>query len=184
MGDLRHILGLLGYYRRYIKDFAKLARPLFDMLEGKYALTTDSKTEIKCGQLPSSTVISWNKTHQEILELLVDSIAYPDCNKPFVVHTDASEQGLGAVLYQRQVGKLRVIAYSNRSLTYTERNYKYHIGKLDFLALKWAISTQFRDYLYHADHFAVYTDNNPLTHVLPTSKLNATSQRWVNELAD
>ena len=108
VGDLRHILGLLGYYRRYIKDFEKLARPLFDMLEGKYALTADSKSEMKCGQWSSSTVISWNKTHQEILELLVDSItnapviAYPDFNKPFVVHTDASEQGLGAVLYQRQ----------------------------------------------------------------------------------
>ena len=101
-------------------------------------------------------------------------LAYPDFNllKPFVVHTDASEQGLGAVLYQRQGGKLCVIAYSSRSLTPAEKNYKYHSGKLEFLALKWAVCTQFRDYLYHADHFVVYTDNNPLTYVLSTSKLN------------
>ena len=50
--------------------------------------------------------------------------------------------------------------------------------------MKWAICTQFRDYLYHANQFVVYTDNNPLTYVLSTSKLNAISQRWVNELAD
>ncbi len=114
VGDLRHVLGLLGYYRRYIKDYAKIARPLFNLLEVKYN-GTDKGNKAKSGQLPSSTVISWNTVHQETLEILVDGItsapvlAYPDFEKSFIVHTDASEKGLGAVLYQRQGGKLRVI---------------------------------------------------------------------------
>ncbi len=59
-----------------------------------------------------------------------------------------------------------------------------HSGKLEFLALKWAICERFRDYLFHVPHFEVYTDNNPLTYILTTAKLNATGHRWVAELAD
>ena len=59
-----------------------------------------------------------------------------------------------------------------------------HSGKLEFLALKWAISDHFRDYLYYSPPFVVYTDNNPLTYVLTSAKLNATGHRWVGELAD
>ena len=51
-------------------------------------------------------------------------------------------------------------------------------------ALKWAICEHFRDYLYHASDFIVYTDNNPLTYVLTTAKLNASGHRWLSELAD
>lgn len=59
-----------------------------------------------------------------------------------------------------------------------------HSGKLEFLALKWAICERFRDYLYHAPHFVVYTDNNPLTYILSTAKRNATGHRWVGELSE
>ncbi len=111
-------------------------------------------------------------------------LAYPDYNAPFVVHTDASQHGLGAVLYQKQEGTLRVIAYASRTLTPAERNYHLHAGKLEFLTLKWSITEQFRDYLYYCPHFIVYTDNNPLTYVLSTAKLNATGLRWVGELSD
>ena len=64
------------------------------------------------------------------------------------------------------------------------KNYHLHAGKLEFLALKWAITEQFRDYLYYAPEFTVYTDNNPLTYVPTSAKLNAASLRWVGELAD
>ena len=111
-------------------------------------------------------------------------MACPDYEKPFIVHTDACKYGLGAVLYQRQDGKIRVIAYASRTLTPVEKNYHLHAGKLEFLALKWAITEQFRDYLYYAPEFTVYTDNNPLTYVLTSAKLNAASLRWVGELAD
>lgn len=111
-------------------------------------------------------------------------MVYPDYEKLFIIHTDASKDGLGEVLYQRQNGKTRVIAYASRTLTPTERNYNLHPGKLEFLALKWAVTEQFRDYLYYAPEFTVYTDNNPLTYVLTCAKLNATTLRWVGELAD
>lgn len=111
-------------------------------------------------------------------------MAYPNYTLPFTLHTDASEQGLGAALYQKQGSKLRVIAYGSRTLTAAERNYHLHSTKLEFLALKWAVTKQFRDYLYYAPNFTVYTDNNPLTYVLTSAKLNTTGHRWVAKLAD
>jgi hypothetical protein len=111
-------------------------------------------------------------------------MAYPDYSKSYVVHTDASKDGLGAILYQKQDGKMRVISYASRTLTPPEKNYHAHSGKLEFLALKWAITEQFKDYLYYAPQFMVYTDNNPLTYVLTSAKLNATGLRWIGELAD
>ena len=59
-----------------------------------------------------------------------------------------------------------------------------HSGKLEFLALKWAVCDEFRDILYHAPEFTVYTDNNPLTYIMSTAKLNATGHRWVSELSE
>ena len=101
------------------------------------------------------------------------------------MHTDASQDGLGAVLYQEdEEGQLRVIGYGSRTLTPAEKGYHMHVGKLEFLALKWSICDHFRDYLYYAQHFTVFTDNNPLTYVLSTAKLNATGYRWIAELAD
>lgn len=99
--------------------------------------------------------------HQSILYKLTDTLtnppvlAYPDFDLPFVVHTDASEQGLGAVLYQRQNGRLRVIDYGSRTLSPAEKNYRFHSGKLEFFALKWAVCENFRDYLFYASHFTV-----------------------------
>ena len=111
-------------------------------------------------------------------------LAYPQYTEPFIVNTDASQNGLGAVLYQKQSGVMRVIAYASRTLSPAEKNYHLHSGKLEFLALKWAVTEQFRDYLYYAPEFTVFTDNNPLTYVLTTAILNATGLRWVGELSD
>ena len=133
------------------------------------------------GQLPAKHPVDWTDIYQSALETLIDSItsvpvmAYPK---------DASKDGLGAVLYQYQGDILRVVAYGSRSLTPAEKNYHFHSGKLEFLALKWVICDQFRDYLYYAPSFKVYTDNNPLTYVLSSAKLNATGLRWIGELAD
>lgn len=65
-----------------------------------------------------------------------------------------------------------------------EKKYNLHSGKLEFLAMKWAICELFWDYLYYAPSFVVYTDNNPVTYVHTTAKLNTTSHRWVTELAN
>ena len=72
----------------------------------------------------------------------------------------------------------------SRTLTAAERNYYLHSSKIESLALKWAITEQFRDYLYYAPHFIAYTDNNPLTYVLISARLNATGHDWVAELSD
>ena len=73
----------------------------------------------------------------------------------------------------------RVIAYASRALSKSEQ--KYSAFKLEFLALKWAITEKFSDYLA-ASHFTVLTDNNPLTYVLTSAKLDATGQRWASAL--
>ena len=90
-------------------------------------------------------------------------------------------QDLVLLLVQEQDGLERVIAYASRGLRPAERNYPVH--KLEFLALKWAITDKFHDYLY-GNTFVVMTDNNPLTYVLSTAKLDAAQHRWVADLAN
>uniref|UniRef100_A0A3B3DWZ3 Gypsy retrotransposon integrase-like protein 1 n=1 Tax=Oryzias melastigma TaxID=30732 RepID=A0A3B3DWZ3_ORYME len=110
-------------------------------------------------------------------------LAYADFSQPFRLYTDASFEGLGAVLAQVQEGQERVIAYASRSLHPTERNDEnYSSFKLELLALKWAITEKFKDYLYGSE-FVVYTDNNPLVH-LDSARLAAVEQRWVAQLAN
>lgn len=193
VGELRRIMGFLSYYRMYIPNFSRIAQPLYQLLSAppdqkkKEKVTTTARRK---GNLPPNTPIKWTETHQDTLNMLLDRLiqppilGYPDMTEPFVLHTDASQEGLGAVLYQRQNSKMVVIGYGSRTLTPPEKNYHMHSGKLEFLALKWAICERFRDYLYHAPHFIVYTDNNPLTYVLSTAKLNATGHRWVGELSE
>lgn len=110
-------------------------------------------------------------------------MAYPDYEKQFIVHTDAWNDGLGAVLYQRQDEKTRVIAYVSRTLKPAEKKNSFNAGKLEFLALKWAVADQF---LYYTPEFTVYTDNNAQAYILTSAKLNATSLRrpWVGEKED
>ena len=103
-------------------------------------------------------------------------LAYADFKAPFVLHTDASGDGQGTVLYQAQDGQRRVTAYASRSLSKSERDYPVH--KLEFLALKWAITDKFHEYLY-GSQFQVYTNNNPLMYVLTTAKLDATGHRCI-----
>ena len=83
--------------------------------------------------------------------------------------------GLGAALYQEQDGIENVISYTSWSLSKSES--KYPIHKLEFLSLKWAMTDQFHEYLY-GNTFDVYTDNNPLTYVLSTAKLDMMWHRW------
>ena len=61
---------------------------------------------------------------------------------------------------------------------------KYHRSKLEFLAIKWAICEHFRDYLYYSPHFDVYTDFSSMAYLFTSAKVNATGQRWVNELSN
>ena len=128
----------------------------------------------------------WGADHQKSFELLKGILtsspvlAYPNFKLPFELHTDASSKGLGAILYQEQDGLKRVISYASRSLSPSEKNYSAF--KLEFLALKWAVTEKFSDYLTN-NHFRVLTDNNPLAYILTTAKLDATGQRGVSALS-
>ena len=108
-------------------------------------------------------------------------LAFADLEKPFLLETDASSICLGSVLQQvQQDGKLHPVAYSSRALKKGEKNYLS--SKLEFLALKWAVTEQFKEYLYYKP-FTVRMDNNPLTDILMTPNLDACGHRWVSSLA-
>ena len=177
--DVRSFLDFVGYYRRFIKDFSKIAKPIREVITG---LENQSKRSAK------KTFVEWTNAadsafeHLKKLCISTPILAYPDYKLPFVLHTDSSSEGLGAVLYQKQNGKLRVIAYASRSVSKAESHYPAH--KLEFLALKWAVCENFHEYLYGSNLFEVYTDNNPLTYVLSSAKLDACGQRWVAKLAN
>ena len=105
---------------------------------------------------------------------------FPDFNKPFLLETDASKEGLGVVLSQKQDdGHYHPVAFGSRTLTQSEQN--YHSSKLEFLVLKWSVTEHFKEYLAYA-LFMVRTDNNPPTYVLTTPNLDATGHQWVGAL--
>ena len=178
--ELRSFIGFAGYYRRYIKGFSQITKPLNDLLIG-HPTNKASKSKNK------ATPWKWGPDQQSAFDLLLKCLstppilAYADFSKPFLLNIDASGVGLGAVLYQVHDGKERAVAFASRGLKPNERNYPAH--KLEFLALKWAVSDKFKDYLY-GNSFQVRTDNNPLTYVLSTAKLDATSHRWLASLAN
>ena len=102
----------------------------------------------------------------------VPVLVFPDFNKPFLLETDASKEGLGVVLSQKQDnGRYHPVAFGSRTLTPSEQN--YHSSKLEFLVLKWSVTEHFKEYLAYAP-FMVHTDNNPLTYILTTPNLDAT----------
>ena len=177
--EVRRFLGFVGFYRRFIKGFSRIAKPLSDLTRG---LESSSK------RIAKKTPVEWGKPQQKGFQGLKDKLvsapvlAYADYTKPFILHTDSSTEGLGAVLYQEQEGEKRVIAYASRGLSKSEVNYPAH--KLEFLALKWSVTEKFHEYLYGGLTFDVYTDNNPLTYVLTTAKLDACGHRWVAALAN
>ena len=100
--------------------------------------------------------------------------------KDFLLKTDASKEGLGAVLLQKQADEhYHLVAYGSRVLTAHEKN--YHSTKLEFLALKWAAMEHFKEYLFYQP-FLVKTDNNPLMYIMITPNLDDTGHQWVGAL--
>ncbi|KAL0147798.1 hypothetical protein M9458_056875, partial [Cirrhinus mrigala] len=128
----------------------------------------------------------WTPSCQTAFETLITKLStvpvlgFADPKLPYILHTDASTSGLGAALYQEQDGQQRVIAFASRGLSHSESHYPAH--KLEFLALKWAVTEKFHDYLYGSS-FTVVTDSNLLTYLLTTAKLDAVSYRWLAALS-
>ena len=169
---VKSFVGLVGHYRRFIKGFTNIAAPLYDLTSGE---NKDKKSEHL--DLLQEAREAFDRLKAACLQAPI--LAFPDFDKPFLLETDASGKGLGAVLSQKQSdGRYyHPIAYASHIMNETEQ--RYHSNKQEFLALKWAVTEQFHEYLSpygkNRNEFVVWTDNNPLTYIF--------SQRWVAQLA-
>ena len=162
--SLRQFLGLASYYRRFVPKFAAVAGPLYSLMK-------------------KNANFIWTEECQQsfdtLKELLTTApvLAYP-CfgqGEEFVLETDASLEGLGAILSQKQEdGSIHPLAYASRSLQPHERN--YCITELETLGLVWAVK-YFRAYLL-GHHTMVLTDHSACTSLLNTPKPSAKLARW------
>ena len=171
---IRKFIGAVGYFRCFIKNFPWIAKPLNDLL---------GCGNSKLRNHPITLTAAAEKAFHTLKKkcAMAPVLAFADLKKPFLLETDASKYSLGAILQQVQEdGKYHPVAYASRALRGSEAN--YHSSKLEFLALKWAVTQQFKEYLMYQP-FTIWTDNNPLTYVLMTPNLDATRHRWISALA-
>ena len=153
----------MGHYRQFIKGFVRIAQLLNEHLAGEGA----------------SRKMEWVSLSEDALEAFQvlkqvcmnsPGLALADYPKDFLLETDASKEGLGAVLSQKQAdGWFHLVAYGSLALTAHEN---YHSTRLEFLALKWVVMEHFKEYLLYQP-FLVKTDNNPLTYIMTTPNLDA-----------
>ena len=169
VSELRSCLGLLSYYRCYIPNFSKIAKPLNDLL----------KKGVK---------YEWGAEHQHAFDALKKDLCTPgkvlrqaDPNRQYILHTDWSTHGIGAVLCQLDDhGNEYIVACISRSLNKHEQNYEPWKGEL--LAVVWAVKS-FRVYL-HGVHFEICTDHRPLLWLLSASEQTGQQARWVLSLQE
>jgi transposase InsO family protein len=161
--ELRSFLGLATYFRKFIKDFARLAMPLHGMTR-------------------KGVLWDWKSSCQQAFDAIKQALtqapclAFPDFSKPFEVHTDASLAGLGAVLYQEG----RPIAFESRRLTPAEINYP--TGEQELLAVVHAL-TVWRCYLEGGPAFRVVTDHKAITYLDTVAQLSRRQTRWAEFLS-
>ena len=178
--NIQSFTGVMGHYRHFIKGFAHIAAPLYDLING---YNKDKKSEPV--KLSPEALEAFNILKEKCVNTLV--LSFPDFKKPFLLETDTSGKGLGAVLSQKQDdGRYHPVAYASQTMNETEQ--RYHSNKQEFLALKWAVTEQFHEYLTpygkNKNEFVVRMDNNPLTYIFSSAHLNATGHRWVASLAN
>lgn len=165
--NVKSFLGLVGYYRRFIKNMAKIAKPLTVM-------TKENRAFI------------WGPDQQKSFEKLRDLICtepilqYPDFSKPFVVTTDASNFAIGAVLSQGPIGSDKPISYASRTLDAAECNLS--TTEKEMLAIIWSVD-YFRPYLY-GNKFTLVTDHRPLTWLYNVQKPHSKLIRWRLKLSE
>lgn len=161
--EVRKVLGLLNYYRKYVNDFASIAETLTDLT--------------KKGQ-PNQVI--WDENCQASFDRLKQALCQepiliiPDMNKEFVVRTDASDHGIGGVLMQSVEGQLMPCAYSSRKLLDRER--RYPIIEKECLAVVYTVGV-FEKYLL-LKHFVIETDHKPLTVMKKNKMKNSRLMRW------
>ena len=175
---VKSFVGLVGHYRRFIKGFAKIAAPLYDLTSG------DNKDKLEHVDLSPEACEAFDRLKAACLQAPI--LAFPNFNRPFLLEMDASGKGLGAVLSQRQAdGRYHPIAYASCVMKETEQ--RYHSNKQEFLTLKWVVTEQFHEHLSpygkNRNEFVVRTNNNPLTYIFSSANLDAAGQHWVARLA-
>ena len=162
--DVRAFLGLVGYYRRFISGFSEVAAALTDLTRKK--MPDQVQWDSQCEE-------AFRKLKEALLESPVLSVADP--TKPFILQTDASERGLGAVLSQEGCeGEQHPVAYASRKLYPRERNYS--TVEKECLAVIWALRV-YNTYLY-GQKFTIETDHQPLTWLNRMKNTNARLIRW------
>ena len=166
--NVQSFLGFCNFYRRFIKDFSKIARPL--------------------NRLTGNVEWQWGEEERKAFEGLKEAVktfpvlAVPTDEDPFRVESDASDFAVGAILSQKQEGKWRPIAYFSQSMSQAERNYA--IYDKEMLAIMLALR-EWRQYLLGAKHpVEVWTDHKNLSYFKAPQDLNRRQARWVTELAD
>ena len=171
---VRKFIGAIRHFCHFIKNFACLAKLLNDLL-----VCGNSKLKNHPVMLTAAAEEAFNMLKKKCTTVPV--LASADMKRAFLLETDASKYSLGTMLQQvEEDGKYHQVAYASRTLCGSEAN--YHSSKLEFLALKWAVTKQFKEYLMYKP-FTMHTDNNPLTYILMMSNLDATGHSWVSALA-
>ena len=163
--QLKGFLGLASYYRKFIKEFSSIAKPLNCLLE------KDNPFELTDAQ---------QQAFETLKKYLISApiLRYPDFSKPFYVHTDTSGTGIGTVLAQKDDKKKEyAVVYASRSLTKAKRNYA--ATELECLAVVWAVE-HFHQYL-GTNHFYLITDHSALQW-LRTTELKGRRARWILRL--
>ena len=165
--EIKQFLGLLGYYRKFIPDFARLTKPLTQCLKKGKKITFDTDY-VNCFE-KCKTIL----TNDPILQ-------YPDFTKEFNLTTDASNVAIGAVLSQGPINSDKPICYASRTLNESEMNYST-IEK-ELLAIVWA-TKYFRPYLF-GRKFKIFTDHKPLQWMMNMKEPNSRLTRWKLRLSE
>ncbi|CAG8757391.1 6824_t:CDS:2 [Rhizophagus irregularis] len=164
--QLRGFLGLASYYRRFVPGFSRIATPLNKLLKKGVAYSWGEEQQVAFEQLKQTLIA---------LPILI----FPDFEKQFVLLTDASTFGLGAILSQLdEDGNDRVIAYASRTCNKAESNYS--ATELECLAVIWAVK-HFHAYIY-GQRFKLVTDHAALCHLFNTATPIGRLARWVMKL--
>jgi transposase InsO family protein len=161
--QLRSLLGLLNYYRSFIPNFAAIASPLTD----KTRKGEPNRIKWDDSQELAFKTLKVKLTQSPILHL-------PDIDKQFILRTDASEVGIGAVLLQEFDGEKFPIAYASRKLNKAQRNYS--VMEKESLAVVWGVQ-KFEPYLYGRE-FMLETDHQPLLCMQRSKVANGRIMRW------
>ena len=172
--EIWHFTSMTGFFQWFIKGYSKIAKPLNDLLEGEASKLKNEELE-----LTPEALQAFEDLKKKCMTAPV--LVFANFKKPFRLKTDASGEGLGDVLLQESDDRhYHPVAFASQELKGGEP--KYHSSKLEFLALKWAVTEQFHEYLQYQP-FTVRTDNNPLTYILTTPNLDALGHCWVAALA-